>query len=50
MVESARKAKFDKLEKLQEKALRFVDNDMHSYREIDEMYRQHNVQPLSLRF
>ena len=50
MVESASKQKIANLEKLQEKALRYVDNDSHSVKDISVLYQLYNVQTLALRY
>ena len=50
MVESARKPKIDKLEKLQEKGIRYVDNDIHYNADIETLYRTCNIQKLSMRY
>ena len=50
MVESARKPKIDKLEKLQEKGIRYVDNDIHYNTDIETLYCTDNIQKLSMRY
>ena len=50
MVESASKTKIDKLEKLQEKALKCISNVCHGQINVAELYIRYNVQPLSLRY
>ena len=50
MVESARKPKIDKLEKLQEKGIRYVDNDIHYTADIETLYRTYNIQKLFMRY
>ena len=50
MVESVRKPKIDKLEKLQEKGIRYVDNDIHYNADIETLYRTCNIQKLSMRY
>ena len=47
MVESASKQKIANLEKLQEKALRYVDSDS-SVKDISVLYQLYNVQTLAL--
>ena len=50
MVEIASKPKTAYLEKLQEKALRYVDNNSHSVKDIAVLYQLYNVQILALRY
>ena len=48
MVESASKSKIEKLEKLQEKALRYVENDQQNVMNIDVLDAKYHVSPLSM--
>ena len=50
MVERPSKTKIDKLEKLQEQALKCISNVCHRQINVAELYIRYNVQPLSLRY
>ena len=50
MVESSSKSKIEKLEKLQEKAVRYVVNDLLNVMDIDVLYANYDVSPLSMRY
>ena len=50
MIESGSKPKIAKLEKLQEKALRYVDNNSHIVKDIAVLYQQYNVHTLALQY
>ena len=46
----ARNAKIDKLEKLKEKGIKYIDNDIHYNADIETLYRTYNIQKLSIRY
>ena len=50
MVESASKVKIAKLEKLQEKALKCIENTCQKRVDVDLLYRKYGIQPLCLRY
>ena len=50
MVESASKVKIAKLEKLQEKALKCIENACQKMVVVDLLYGKYGIQPLCLRF
>ena len=50
IIECGRKVKIDKLERLQERALKFVNNGLYGYENISELYAVFNVQTLALRY
>ena len=50
MVGSARKPKIEKLEKLQEKGIRYVNNDIHYNADIETLYCTYNIQKLFMRY
>ena len=49
MVESASKGRISKLEKLQEKALKCVENECQKKVDVGLLYGKHGIQPLCLR-
>ena len=50
MVESASKGKIAKLEKLQEKALKCIENTCQKRVDVDLLYGKYGIQPLCLRY
>ena len=50
MVESASKIKITKLERLQEKALKCIENACQKKVDVDLLYGKYGVQPLRLRY
>ena len=46
--EQLNRQKVDEFEKLQDRAIRYVENDMYYNMDIDVLYHKHNVQKLSM--
>ena len=49
MIESARKYKIKKMEKLQEKGLRYIDNDFHFKVDVDVLYTRYIKKKVTMR-
>ena len=50
MLESSAIMKHNRLERLQEKAIKYINNGNVVYNNIDDMYVRYNVQPLKLKW
>ena len=50
IIECGRKVKIDKLKKSQERGLKFLNNGLYQYENVNELYAVFNVQTLALRY